>query len=154
VTVAGSSVDGWIAAEIALLGSPRVASVVLDAAGLQLEDHPAADFFSLTMAQVAELSYYHPDAFRIDLDSLPAPAKAMVAGNRAALATYGGTAMADPALGTCPSSGPRGSACGGPGLRPGPRLAPRRALRRRGKAVAAALPTPEGPPLNADRRRS
>jgi pimeloyl-ACP methyl ester carboxylesterase len=99
VTVVGSSVGGWIAAEIALLGSPRVASVVLvDAAGLQVQDHPAPDFFSLSMDQVAELSYYQPDAFRIDLDALPAPAKAMVAGNRAALATYGGSAMADPGL--------------------------------------------------------
>jgi pimeloyl-ACP methyl ester carboxylesterase len=99
VTVIGSSVGGWIAAEIALLGSPRVAGVVLlDAAGLQLEDHPAADFFSLTMDQVADLSYYNPDAFRIDLDALPVPAKAAMAGNRAALGVYGGSAMADPGL--------------------------------------------------------
>jgi pimeloyl-ACP methyl ester carboxylesterase len=76
-----------------------VAGVVLvDAAGLQLPDHPAADFFSLTMDQVADLSYYNPDAFRIDIDALPAPAKAAMAGNRAALGVYGGAAMADPGL--------------------------------------------------------
>ena len=35
VTVVGNSIGGWIAAEIALLGSPRVSGVVLvDAAGL------------------------------------------------------------------------------------------------------------------------
>jgi pimeloyl-ACP methyl ester carboxylesterase/uncharacterized RmlC-like cupin family protein len=99
VTVIGNSIGGWIAAELALAGSPRVSRVVLvDAAGLKLDDHPAADFFSLTMDQVAELSYYEPDKFRINLDALPEPAKAAMAGNRAALATYGGPQMADPAL--------------------------------------------------------
>jgi len=99
VTVVGNSIGGWIAAEIALLGSPRVSGVVLvDAAGLKLAAEPAADFFSLTMDQVAELSYYRPDAFRINLDSLPDAAKAAMAGNRAALAVYGGEGMADASL--------------------------------------------------------
>jgi pimeloyl-ACP methyl ester carboxylesterase len=99
VTVIGNSIGGWIAAEIALLGSPRVSGVVLvDAAGLVLRDHPAPDFFSLTMDQVADLSYYRPDAFRLDLDHLPDQQKAMMAGNRAALGVYGGPAMADPGL--------------------------------------------------------
>jgi pimeloyl-ACP methyl ester carboxylesterase len=99
LTVIGNSIGGWIAAEIALLSSPRVSGVVLvDAAGLQLAADPAADFFSLTMDQVADLSYYRPDDFRIDVAGLPAAAKAAMAGNRAALAVYGGPAMADPAL--------------------------------------------------------
>jgi pimeloyl-ACP methyl ester carboxylesterase/quercetin dioxygenase-like cupin family protein len=99
VTVIGNSIGGWIAAEIALLGSPRVTGVVLvDAAGLVLSEHPAADFFSLTMDQVADLSYYRPDAFRLDLDHLPDQQKAMMAANRAALQVYGGPAMADPSL--------------------------------------------------------
>jgi pimeloyl-ACP methyl ester carboxylesterase len=99
VTVIGNSIGGWIAAEIALLASPRVTGVVLvDAAGLQLDADPTADFFALTMDQVADLSYYRPDDFRIDVASLPDQAKAAMAGNRAALAVYGGTAMADPGL--------------------------------------------------------
>jgi pimeloyl-ACP methyl ester carboxylesterase/mannose-6-phosphate isomerase-like protein (cupin superfamily) len=99
VTVIGNSIGGWIAAEIAVLNSPRVEAVVLaDAAGLQVDAAPAADFFSLTMDQVAELSYYQPDKFRIDVDKLPAPAKAAMAANREALALYGGPAMADPTL--------------------------------------------------------
>ena len=99
VTVVGNSIGGWIAAEIALLGSPRVSGVVLvDAAGLAIEDYPAPDFFSLSMDQVAELSYYRPDAFRLDLDHMPEAVKALMAGNRAALAVYGGPAMADPGL--------------------------------------------------------
>jgi len=99
VTVVGNSIGGWIAAEIAVLNSPRVEAVVLaDAAGLEVAAAPAADFSSLTMDQVAELSYFRPDKFRIDLDRLPEPAKAAMAANRAALALYGGPAMTDPAL--------------------------------------------------------
>ena len=99
MTVVGNSIGGWIAAEIALLGSPRVSGVVLvDAAGLDIGDHPVADFFSLTMDQVADLSYYRPADFRLDLDHLPDQQKAMMAGNRAALEAYAGHAMADPGL--------------------------------------------------------
>ena len=61
MTVIGNSIGGWIAAEIALLNSPQVSGVILvDAAGLKIDAHPSADFFSLTMDQVAELSYYQP----------------------------------------------------------------------------------------------
>ncbi len=99
MTVVGNSIGGWIAAEIALLSSPRVSGVVLvDAAGLALPDHPAADFFSLTMDQVADLAYYRPDAFRLDLDHLPDQAKAVMAGNQAALAAYAGPGLADAGL--------------------------------------------------------
>jgi pimeloyl-ACP methyl ester carboxylesterase len=99
VVVIGNSIGGWIAAELALRGSSRVRGVVLvDAAGLLLPEFPVADFFSLTLDQVAELSYYRPDAFRIDLEAIPDAQKAVMAGNRAALAVYGGTAMGDPAL--------------------------------------------------------
>ncbi len=99
VIVVGNSVGGWIAAEIALLHSDRVSGIVLvDAAGLQLDEHPIADFFSLTMDQVADLSYFQPDTFRIDVSRLPDSQKAAMAGNRAALQVYGGTSMADPSL--------------------------------------------------------
>jgi pimeloyl-ACP methyl ester carboxylesterase/quercetin dioxygenase-like cupin family protein len=103
VTVVGSSVGGWIAAELALRDSagdrPRLAGIVLvDAAGLRIDEHPVVNFFSLTMDQVAELSYFAPDAYRIDVNALPEARKAAMAANRAALATYGGTAMSDPTL--------------------------------------------------------
>ncbi|MGW4210349.1 alpha/beta fold hydrolase [Lentzea sp. NPDC004789] len=106
VTVVGNSIGGWIAAEIALLASPRVARVVLvDAVGLDLPQAPIADFFSLTMDQVADLSYADPDAFRIDVASLPPQRQAMMAANRETLRLYGGTTMADPTLlGRLPSA--------------------------------------------------
>jgi pimeloyl-ACP methyl ester carboxylesterase len=99
VTVIGNSIGGWIAAELALLHSPRVARLVLvDAAGLQVDADPVADFFSLTLDQVADLSYYNPDGFRIDVSTFSDAQKAVFAGNRAALLTYGGAAMTDPTL--------------------------------------------------------
>jgi pimeloyl-ACP methyl ester carboxylesterase len=49
VTVIGNSIGGWIAAEIAILNSPRVSrAILIDAAGLEVPGHPVADFFSLT----------------------------------------------------------------------------------------------------------
>ncbi len=99
VTVVGNSIGGWIAAEIAVSAEPRVSRVVLvDAVGLVLPDAPIADFFSLTMDQVADLSYADPDVFRMDPTTLPAAQQAVMAANREALRVYGGTAMADPTL--------------------------------------------------------
>jgi pimeloyl-ACP methyl ester carboxylesterase/quercetin dioxygenase-like cupin family protein len=99
VTVVGNSMGGWIAAEMALLGSPRIGGAVLvDAVGLRIEAHPVADFFSLTLDQVADLSYYNPDAFRLDLSSLPEQRRTAMAASRAALEVYGGKSMADPGL--------------------------------------------------------
>jgi pimeloyl-ACP methyl ester carboxylesterase/mannose-6-phosphate isomerase-like protein (cupin superfamily) len=103
VCVIGNSIGGWIAAELALAESTstdcRVSSVVLvDAAGLQVDGAPVPDFFSLTLDQVAELSYFNADAFRIDPAALPPERVAAMAANRAALLEYAGTAMADPGL--------------------------------------------------------
>ncbi|MFD3400909.1 alpha/beta fold hydrolase [Kribbella sp. NPDC058693] len=98
VLVIGNSIGGWIAAELALLNSPRVTGlVIVDGVGLQVPGHPVADFFSLTFPELAELSYYNPDAFRIDPAQLPPEAQAQLAGNRAALAVYAAT-MEDPTL--------------------------------------------------------
>ena len=58
VTVAGTSIGGWITAEMAVLASDRVSSYVLiDAVGIEVPGHPVADFFSLTPAQLAERSF-------------------------------------------------------------------------------------------------
>jgi pimeloyl-ACP methyl ester carboxylesterase len=99
VTVVGNSIGGWIAAEMALLGSARVSSFILaNAVGIEVPGHPVADFFSLTMDQVAELSYYNPDKFRIDPAALPPAAQAGMAANRATLAVYSGPSMTDASL--------------------------------------------------------
>jgi pimeloyl-ACP methyl ester carboxylesterase len=99
VTVVGNSVGGWIAAEMGLLGAPRVGAVVLvGAVGIVVPGHPVADFFSLTLDQVAELSYHDPDSFRIDPAAMPPAQREAMAGNRATLAVYAGTSMGDATL--------------------------------------------------------
>jgi pimeloyl-ACP methyl ester carboxylesterase len=99
VTVVGNSIGGWIAAEMGLLASPRVSRVILvDAVGVQVPGHPIADFFSLSMDQVFQLGFHNPGPFRVDPSSLAPAAQAVMAGNRAALATYAGAAMYDPSL--------------------------------------------------------
>ena len=99
VTVLGSSIGGWIAAELALAAPDRVARLVLlDAAGLASAGHPAADYFSMTLDQVFDVSFAHPDRFRIDPATLTSEQQAIAASNRAALEVYGGRSMTDPGL--------------------------------------------------------
>lgn len=103
VCVIGNSIGGWIAAELALADSsaadPRVSSLVLvDAAGLQVDAAPMADYFSLTRDQVFDLAYFDPDAFRIAPATLSQERVAAMAANNAALLGYGGAEMADRSL--------------------------------------------------------
>jgi pimeloyl-ACP methyl ester carboxylesterase len=99
VTVVGNSIGGWITAEVALAKSPRVSGIVLiDAVGIEVPGHPVADFFSLTMDQVFQLSFHNPEPFRVDPATLPPAAQAIAAGNRTAISVYAGAAMTDPTL--------------------------------------------------------
>jgi pimeloyl-ACP methyl ester carboxylesterase len=100
VTVVGNSIGGWIAAEIALLGSDRISSVVLvNAAGIQVPGHPVADPFTLTPAELSALSFHDAEKFRIDPSTFSDEQRAVASANRAALQVYSGPhAMADPTL--------------------------------------------------------
>jgi pimeloyl-ACP methyl ester carboxylesterase len=100
VTVIGNSVGGWIAAEMALLGSPRISRVVLlDAVGIEVEGHPVADVSALSVPEIQALSFHDPTSFRVDPATIPDAQKAIMAANGAALAVYAGSpAMADPTL--------------------------------------------------------
>jgi pimeloyl-ACP methyl ester carboxylesterase len=99
VIVVGNSIGGWIAAEMALLNSPRVSGYVLvDAVGIEVPGHPVADFFSLTPAELARLSYHDPETYGIDPARLPPQVREAMVGNRAALEAYAGRAMTDPTL--------------------------------------------------------
>lgn len=92
VTVIGNSMGGWIAAEMALLGSPRISSLVLiDAVGIEVPGHPVADFFSLTMDEMLLLTFHNPAPFRLDLATLPPVVQKVMAGNRDALYIYSAT---------------------------------------------------------------
>ena len=100
VTVIGNSVGGWIAAELALLDSPRISSIVLlDAVGIELEGHSVADVSGLSVPEIQALSFHDPTPFRVDPANIPDAQKAIVAANGAALGIYAGSpAMADPTL--------------------------------------------------------
>jgi pimeloyl-ACP methyl ester carboxylesterase len=99
VTVVGNSVGGWITAEMALIGSPRISGIVLiDAVGIEVAGEPVADFFTMGYDEFLERAFRNPDPFRVDLASLPPAAQASGAANRSALATYTGGEMNDSTL--------------------------------------------------------
>ena len=104
VSVVGNSVGGWVAAELAALvgrgaGRARWRDLTLvGAVGLEVPGHLPADFFSLSLDEVAELSYHDAERYRLDPATLPPAVRDAMPGNRAALAAYGGTTMTDPTL--------------------------------------------------------
>lgn len=99
VTVIGNSIGGWLAAEITLATPSRVARLVLlNAAGIDSAEHPIADFYSLTPAELAERSWANPEGRILDFAAMPEAQRAVFAGNRAALEAYAGRSMADPEL--------------------------------------------------------
>jgi pimeloyl-ACP methyl ester carboxylesterase len=92
VTVIGNSIGGWIAAELALLDPAQVRRYVLvDAVGIDVPGHPVVDFFSLTLPEILQRSYFDPA-----LAPLPG-APAEMAANRETLAAVAGN-MQDPTL--------------------------------------------------------
>ncbi|MFF4117185.1 alpha/beta fold hydrolase [Streptomyces sp. NPDC001714] len=100
VAVVGNSIGGWIAAELAALGSDRIGSVSLvNAVGIDVPGHPIADTFSLTPVELSRLSFHDPSKFRFDPGALTDAQRAVMAANRAALQVYSGPhTMADPTL--------------------------------------------------------
>ncbi|MBO3676502.1 alpha/beta fold hydrolase [Streptomyces sp. NEAU-YJ-81] len=100
VAVVGNSIGGWIAAELAALGSDRISSVTLvNAVGIHVPGHPIADTFGLTPVELSRLSFHDPSKFRFDPSALSEAQRAVMAANRATLQVYSGPhAMADPTL--------------------------------------------------------
>jgi pimeloyl-ACP methyl ester carboxylesterase len=59
--VVGGSFGGWIGAELAILAPYAISSLVLlGAAGLRLPDHPVADLFRMTPAQLMDVLLHDP----------------------------------------------------------------------------------------------
>ena len=100
VMVVGSSIGGWIAAEMAVRDTSRLSSIVLvDAVGIQVEGHPIADVFPLTPDELFALSFHNPAAFRIDPVTLSPEQLAATAANFQTLKVYDqGQGMCDPKL--------------------------------------------------------
>lgn len=99
VTVVGNSIGGWIAAELALLDSARVSSVILiDAVGVEVTGHPVVDFFGLTFPEIAARTYFEPAHYLVDPATMTESQRAALAANRGALGVYAATGMEDPSL--------------------------------------------------------
>ncbi|MDT0395729.1 MULTISPECIES: alpha/beta hydrolase [Streptomyces] len=99
VTVIGNSFGGWVAAEIALLDSPRVSGAVLvNAIGLEVEGHPLTNIATLTPAERAARSFHDPSRAPRPPAQSGAGSAAGPSPDIAALAAYTGPSMTDPTL--------------------------------------------------------
>ncbi|GEM_PF-80749 len=99
VVVVGFSVGGWIAAEMAVMDSHRIAGVVLvDGLGIQVEGETILDVFRITQAELFKASFYNPAAFAVDPSKVTPEQTAERAANFATLAVYCKDRMQDPKL--------------------------------------------------------
>jgi pimeloyl-ACP methyl ester carboxylesterase len=101
VLILGSSIGGWIAAEMAVRDSEaRITGLVLlDAVGIDVDDEPITDFFALDPRGVVEHSFHDPDRFFVDPATLTPEQIATQQANMASLrAVAGDPYMHDPSL--------------------------------------------------------
>jgi len=101
VLVIGSSIGGWIGAEMAVHddGDLITGLVLMDSAGVLIEGQPMLDFFALDARGVAEYSFHDPDRFYVDPATIPPEQAALRAANMATLRVLAGDPyMHDPEL--------------------------------------------------------
>jgi len=101
--VAGVSLGGWIAAEMAVKSCARISHLVLaNPVGIKVggrETRDIADIFAMTEEQFAETAYFDPGAGKHDYKAMPEAEVRAVARNREATARYGWSPyMHDPKL--------------------------------------------------------
>jgi len=92
VTLLGLSFGGWLAAEIATLGHPRVDALVLvDAVGIKVGDRETSDIldvFNTAPSVVRERTWHDPARWAPDFDAMSDEALVAHARNRDALCLY------------------------------------------------------------------
>ncbi|MFI9811498.1 alpha/beta fold hydrolase [Saccharothrix variisporea] len=101
VLVVGSSLGGWIAAEMAVRDNAGTITglVLIDAVGVSVEHHPITDFFALDARGVAEHSWHDWQRYYVDPAGLPADELARRQGNMATMRLLAGDPyMHDPNL--------------------------------------------------------
>ncbi|MGW2210629.1 alpha/beta fold hydrolase [Streptomyces sp. NPDC001781] len=101
VLVVGSSLGGWIAAEMAVRDTAGLVTglVLLDAVGVHVPDAPIADFFAMDARALAEHSWHEPDRFYADPAGLPPAQLALRQANRTTMHVLAGDPyMHDPEL--------------------------------------------------------
>lgn len=90
VLVVGSSLGGWIGAELALASSRVSGYIALDTAGILVQEEPMRNFFGLTPRQVAEYSWHDGEKFFVDPSTFPAERAAAQRGNMASMKLLAG----------------------------------------------------------------
>ncbi|MFJ5809755.1 alpha/beta fold hydrolase [Streptomyces sp. NPDC093093] len=101
VLVVGSSIGGWIAAEMAVrdTGGILTGLVLIDPVGVHVEGEPIRDFFALDARGVAEYAWHDPARFQRDPETLPADQVALQRENMTTLRVLAGDPyMHDPKL--------------------------------------------------------
>jgi pimeloyl-ACP methyl ester carboxylesterase len=101
VLVVGSSIGGWIAAEMAVRDRSGIIGglILIDAVGVWIDDEPIRDFFALDPRGVAEFSYHDARRFSQDPADIPVEQLAARQANMAALRLFAGDPyMHDPDL--------------------------------------------------------
>jgi pimeloyl-ACP methyl ester carboxylesterase len=94
VTVVGNSFGGWLAAEIALVKSPRISgAVIIDGVGIEVDGHPMTDVSGLSPAELRSFSFHDPSKAPVPPGGGTGPSPDVLA-----LIGYTGPAMADPSL--------------------------------------------------------
>ena len=99
VLVIGSSMGGWVAAEMAVRDQAGLITgiVLIGGLGIDLPEHPMCDFFNLTPRGIAEHAFHDPERFFVDPSDLPPEQVARQRANIAALRVVAGD-MHDPKL--------------------------------------------------------
>ncbi|HEX4444884.1 MAG TPA: alpha/beta fold hydrolase [Galbitalea sp.] len=98
VIVVGSSVGGWLAAELALgSAADRIAGIVLiNGVGVQVDGHSVRSLAGLTPQEIAQFSFHDPLKLQVPP---PTPEGIAIAkGNAATLAALSGPDSVDPTL--------------------------------------------------------
>jgi pimeloyl-ACP methyl ester carboxylesterase len=101
VVVIGSSLGGWIAADMATRDDDhRIARLILiDSVGVDIEGQPIRDFFALDPRGVAEYSFHDSDRFYMDPATVPPEQVARQRANMTTMRTMAGDPyMHDPSL--------------------------------------------------------
>lgn len=90
VVVVGFSLGGWVAAEMALSGSPRLRGlVIVNGLGVVVPEHPVANVGAMSPAELAAASYHDPGRFAVDPSTLTDAQRAARATNMGAVLRYG-----------------------------------------------------------------
>jgi pimeloyl-ACP methyl ester carboxylesterase len=101
VLVVGSSLGGWIGAEMASRDAAGHISglILLDAVGINVDGQPIRDFFALDARGVAEYSFHDADRFYVDPATVPDEQAARQRANMATMRIVAGEPyMHDPGL--------------------------------------------------------